>query len=1126
MQLDSHLVERFHALHRQRLSGLLQASGADFSLGICLVEGDPVAIDLGQGLEQAFAQACRTYHKLDEAGLAELSAAMAGGAKARDYLVGRQLISEAEGEQLAQAVVEDSLTHAFRGPCTGIEFTPGTSPDAMAIGVSAVKMRIGVEALIRTCDARVGEQLAVEREIGGWDAVFALSENENVSGQLSEYEKMVLNFIDGRATVEQIAELCRDSSMNLGRVLRALIAKHVIRRSEQPRGSGQHQALAAPRSGNGGGSGVQPAPLPAGSVTRSQIEVYHAPRESGSRTIVMVGLLALLGLSVIVGVLVVQYNSKQQRMRRDENEINQHLQARQWADARATVERLRKEAGNDLAAMRTVDGLAAVVKNAIEGEQKRIAELIAKEEFPVARQRLASLPEETALATRLREAESEVRAAAQALADEVRVRLAAGDVAGALAEVDDNPGVRGAGALRALEQWRTETLTTARNAAIPLQSRLTAVARLRQSRPDATIEAQLAALDGELLSQVNELAERLGRLEVAAAAGAWRETQAELARLRLRDIGSGSDIEQRAGRAAAAAKRAADELEAAVAGALRPLAAGAAAEPLLLAREQLAGVLRTYPQASDRAAIERVGEALAACAGGGPRTAAERAAEARALAEQVPAEEASLAGALRARADAMETIEAQARVSLDEARRLGRVGDWNGAVAALEAIVRQPGWQLTAVRKEAEVELDGARTKAVRRVQLKQDLRSALTRGDLAACEAIAREIGLAYLPLVIASQPDGCEVVAADGTVKGVTPLILEISADERVDLRLTLRRPGYLPVEVSGAAAEGGWRLAVRLERAPVMAHQLGHPLTARPTALGSGLWLADRGRAVTLARPDAGALRSLVLHEVAPLAEPVFAPVSEIAGEVLLPTREGLALRLGDPVGRLPLPVATDRRLLGHRSPIVLDRDLLIVLGNDGRLHAVRRGTTALVWQSAAGAPFAADAVQLGESALVARADGSLERVRLEDGQNEGQAAVGAPVLVAWAAPDALGGLTATKAWRWDGAALTVEDLPEAVVGGGLGICVGQYGKVWLRGEKAWTEVGRLDPRPAASQTIQAVTWNGQAVVAYGPHMRVVGTQPFRLDAGSQLLAPLVWGEHLVAVSLDGGLWMWKP
>lgn len=1133
MLLDSHLVEKFHAAHRQHQSGVLQAHGDGFELGICLVDGEPVAIDLGIDLEQAFCIACKTYHKLDDAGMAELSAAVAGGAKSRDYLIQRQLISEAEADQVAQAVVEDSLTRAFRGPCTGVDFKAGVGPDQLPIGSSALKMRIGVEALIRTCDQRVGEQQSVEREIGGWDSVFALTEAEHVSGQLSEYEKMVLNFIDGKSTVEQIAELCRDSSMNLGRVLRSLIAKRVIHRVDQHRTSGVRPAVTAATAG----SGVRPAvrsadggaaapssnatPRPAG-----EMEIYRAPRETGSRPIVLVGLIALLVISLGVALLVIQYNRKQERLRKDETEISQLLGSRQWQDARAVISRLRKEAGNDLAAIRTVDGLGTQVESAITAERVAIDALIEADDFAAARSRIAQLPEDAELSKKLHDAEADARASAAALADEVRSRLTAGDVAGALVAIGEASGMRAVEAGRALAGWRNDTMVIARSQTHPLQVRLAAVARLRQARPEPAQEAQLAALDGELQGQIRELGERLARIEVSASAGAWKEAQHELDALRVTDASSGTEVEAKAQSVIAVVKRVAEELDGGVSAGLKAIAGGAGSEALDPARAKLTALLQTYAQASDRAAIERIVGALAACSGSGPRTAAERASEATALAAQVPAAEKPLAEALTARAQWLGSIETQARVSLDEAKRIGRTGDWKGAVAALEAILAQPAWQQTAVRREAEVELESARSQAAKRVQLKEDLRSALVRGDLAACESIAREIGLAYLPLVVSSQPDGAEVVLPDGKVLGTTPLIHDVTADERVDLQLTIRKPGYQPATISGANAEGGWRIAARLERVTAISLELGHPLTARPAVVDGTLWLADRGRIVSLARPEAGALANLAIGATAALNEPVFAPAAKVGGEVLLATREGLALRLGATIERLPLPAPSDRALLGYRSPLIIDRDVLIAAGNDGRLQAVQRGGAAVVWQGRPGASFACDPLLVGDEILVARADGRLERVRAEDGQVDGSAALERPVLAAWTTDGGLAGLTDSQAWSWDGAKLTVENLPEPSVGGGPGVSIGTFGKVWLRGDTAWSEAGRLDPRPQPGQALYALTWAGHAVVASGRTLSVLGARPFRVAAGSDLLQPVLWDGSLVAASLDGRVWIWKP
>lgn len=1130
MQLDSHLVEKFHSLHRQRQSGVLQASGEGFNLGICLVDGEPVAIDLGEDLEQAFAHSCSIYHKLDDAGLAELSAAISGGAKARDYLVERQLISDAEADQVAQAVVEDALTRTFRGPCTGLEFNQGVTPDSLAIGRSALKMRIGVESLIRTCDQRVGEHQAVEHEVGGWHAVFALTEGEHVSGQLSEYEKMVLNFIDGRATVDEIASLCRDSSMNLGRVLRSLIAKKVIHRIDQHRTSGVRPAVTSP------GSGVKsaakpsvppaegaPAPQPAATASAIEMQPYRrAQRESPTgRPIVLVGLIALLAIALGVALLVVQYNRKQETLRKEETEISQLVASRSWREARAMIDRLLKAAGNDLAAIRTVDTLKAQVEAAISAERSRIGELIEKEDFTAARPRIAALPDDSGLGGRLREAEADQRAAAAALAEEVRGRLAAGDIAGSLSALDEAQGARAQDANAILATWRSDTLVIARSQTHPLQLRLASVARLRQARPDAALEAQLVALDAELQNQVRELAKRLGRLEDQAKAGAWEEVRTEMAALRIGSLGAGTEVEVRGARTAAAADKAERDLEAVQRTALTALSSGAGADGLEDARAKLAAVLQVYPQASRRESIDRLAATLAACSGIGQRTAAQRAADATALASQVPAAESALAGALAQRAAALQAIEGQARASLDEARRFGRVGDWDAAVKALEAIVRQPNWQFTAVRTEAEQELDAARAKSVKRVQLKEDLRASLLRGDLAACENIAREIGLAYLPLVIASTPPGAEVVRADGSVVGVTPLIHDVTADERVDLSLQVRKSGYQQVTVNGAAAEGGWRVAVRLERSLALAMNLGHPLTARPAVVGGTLWLADRGQAVAFAQPQAAAQRTIPAGM--PLAEPVFAPVAMVGPELLLATREKLALRLGATVERIPLPVATDYAPIAYKSPLVVDRDLLVIAGMDGRLHAVQRGTTALVWQSPGGAAFACAPQLVGESLLVARRDGRLESYRIEDGLAEANAALEQAVLAAWPVAGGIGGITAGRAWTWNGT-VAGEDLPEPCLGGGPGVAVSSFGKVLQRGEKAWIEVGRLEPRPQPGTVITAMQWAGQAVVVHDRTLTVCGTLPFRLDSASDLLAPVEWNGSLVAASLDGGLWIW--
>ena len=82
---------------------------------------------------------------------------------------------------------------------------------------SAIRLRIGTEVLLNTVQSRVNEIDHVMTDVGGSKAVFSLSESESGSAPLSDFEKHVLNFIDGRKTVEEIAVAFRESTINMSR---------------------------------------------------------------------------------------------------------------------------------------------------------------------------------------------------------------------------------------------------------------------------------------------------------------------------------------------------------------------------------------------------------------------------------------------------------------------------------------------------------------------------------------------------------------------------------------------------------------------------------------------------------------------------------------------------------------------------------------------------------------------------------------------------------------------------------------------------------------------------------------------------------------------------------------------
>jgi len=226
-----------------------------------------------------------------------------------------------------------------------------------------------------------------------------------------------------------------------------------------------------------------------------------------------------------------------------------------------------------------------------------------------------------------------------------------------------------------------------------------------------------------------------------------------------------------------------------------------------------------------------------------------------------------------------------------------------------------------------------------------------------------------------------------------------------------------------------------------------------------------------------------------------------------------------------GRLSLPAPTDHPLLSYRSPLVVDRELLIVAGNDGRLYAVDQATARPLWQGGAGATFACAPILVGDLILTVRMDGRLEAVRVEDGVTT-SASLGEPVVAAWSDGSVLGGLSAGQSWSWNGVDLQRQDLPEPCIGGGPGIIVSPFGRVQIKEGDAWRDAGRLEPRPQAGEPIRAMPWSGHAVITVGRVAHVLGAQPFRLDAGSELLPPVIWEGRLVLASLEGGVWAYQP
>src|SRR5690606_13154108 len=142
--------------------------------------------------------------------------------------------------------------------------------------------------------------------------------------QLDDFERHVLNMIDGRKTVENLAVAFRDSNLNMARHLVLLMRKGAIRRTpgqmSDRRAAVSTAAAAAMRDPSGaqriGGSSTTSVPASTAAATApgpTTFEVYRPPQQPsniGMRIALVVVLVVVLG----IGWLVMSYAGERQRV--------------------------------------------------------------------------------------------------------------------------------------------------------------------------------------------------------------------------------------------------------------------------------------------------------------------------------------------------------------------------------------------------------------------------------------------------------------------------------------------------------------------------------------------------------------------------------------------------------------------------------------------------------------------------------------------------------------------------------------------------------------------------------------------------------------------------------------------
>ncbi len=1145
--LDSMLAENFHAAYRQKRSGVLTAEGATLTMRFCFQDGSPIAIDLGDDKDRLLANTLRDYNRLTDEELDDvLRSWEAGEAAAADLIVARGYASEEEVARSTQAMVEDSLCRFFTGKINRVELDDNKTIDGFDFDQRAFRLKIDATVLLSTVDTRVAEIRTIQQEFGNFEAVFVFNEDSPGSVGLTELEKRILNFVDGNNSILQIAVLFRDSSLNTARTLAQLAAKRIIRRTDidrqpdlQSGGSGLRQAISGGTANNAGVSGGRRSqgsgPVPATRATVAAAALRQATptmreftpyrqtnEEPRSRFMTVVLSLVLVVLSIL-GVLIYQYNAKQREFAETSQRLEEALNKSEWANARQQLDEARIKAGKDLSAQHRVDVMENRLKSAIGVELVAIEKLSNEGSHQDAGMRLSSLPTDEkvdALRSRLARNQAASQQRARELADRIAESLEKNNAKSALAMIAAAGLItrEQAPAIEAVDRWRIAQLELANSNTAGYSKRLRAISLVRDSAPPPRIVEQLPLIEADLKRQEVRLHEQLAAVKAMIDRGASEAAVGEIERLglvaQLEDTALAGELTLLQNRI--------DEIRKTIAGLLK-----SSAESLLALDkpEKLTAAIaqaKTLTTSSVTGVGPKAEACLAALTAVG-KISTEQSPDAQAtmvvaMLEQ-PGQDPLVYEALKARVEKLRGLEKVASAALDHARAMGRDNKLDEAVETLDDLLSRNELHATSARATAVQEIDELKARLTRRSALKDQLKAAMARGDIATTTNLSREMGLKYLPLSLESLPVGAEIWHDDKQI-GVTPMVLDISAAERVDYQVELRAPGYTSVIANGAQAEAGWRLLVRLERHPSSTANLGGLVTNHPVVLAEQVVVASRS---ALGVVDLEGKTTWVPFAGDAVDSPVYAGVVSDEGEILLATRDNLALVVSGlnskpVVHRVPLSGRTDFPLALHRSSLIVDRRMLLIAGLDGAIHATDDHDSQNTWKGPAGAPFLSGPKVLGDTVLAVRKDGIIERLQADDGKALSSEALGAPVVAAWTTATGVAGYTANELFEYDGETVTRTALPQVAIDGVANLMITPGNRVLVRGttgDRAWDEVGRLEEKLTGAPLV----WQGHAVMPTGTGLTVFGPRGFHLSSKAEFLSAAIVKDRLFVISQDG-------
>ncbi len=1121
--LNSILVEQFASISRQKKSGVLTVVSPRLRLRFCIENGDPVALDYCTDKDLVLAQALLDFHKIGpEVHQMVVEAHQLGKGSVSEMVRRQQVVNDDEIAQVTRSMVEDTLVRCFGVPHDELVFDERDDAGTFDFDNSAIRLRIGTDVLLNTVQARVAEVDRVMAEVGGGNAIYTMSESESDAGPLNEFEKHVLNFIDGRKTIEEIAVAFRESTLNMSKMLCSMAERGVVKKAIQAQGGISRLRAAAQTA--------EPFQTPSVSSSQeylSDFVPHRAAPEQGSNVALRVILVAALILVSGVGYLVIDSKHRSEALDTSTQAFVDQLLARSWIEALAHIQEARDQAGNDIVAIEKVNDLTLKFDNAIALEVKNIEKFIESEDYKTAIIRLSQLPidrQPVELRRKITMEEQKLNRESDALVAQVAKLLDQGKAAQASQVTTNNSGRVGEAAAEYLQRWRLSSLERAGSATLPLSERSALVNQIIATNPPPHQRDQIERIKKEFerLQQKNiQLVKELGKL---ADVGDYKAVDEELNRLQLGTQLKGTPLAAEANMLREKNEATKKELEGLQSVGLELLATSSDVAEMGGYSEKVKQANEKWPQASNAAELKNIAQLLNEMSA----FVADRNVLDQANAIDVWLQEFQPSPEIKTLVDSrvasLRKMEESANQALETARSFARQSDWEANERILKDIIARKEWSRTSAYVLAKSDLSSIDSVRGQQQAWQEELQAAMLAGDKDRSHEIAQRMGLRYLPLVIHSKPTDANVVR-DGKVIGKTPFILNIPAGERTNLEFAIQKDGFDEKTVAATDAEGGWFLPVDLVRTSVGNVELQMTVTTKPTAINGTLYIASRQRGASITpgkEPVFYAFENPGTGEL--VGQPLYAAASASDDGIYYPTREGIVIRIGKQgIERLPIPARTDLAMTTYMSELIVDRRYFVIAGLDGAVHAGDEKNPLSVWHGPKGEKFVCGPHVINERIVIARANGVFEAYLPDDGKLVEQYQCDGPILSSWLSGGHLHAVTFNGYWRFDGLQEPKRtSLPQEAKSGGENMYITPDNRAIILQGDAWIDLGKFEGRVAGIP----ITWAGHAVVPCGKTMQVVGPHGFTLTNNADYLSPTIIGNQVAIVTMSGTVGFYAP